>query len=105
MNLEEVRRFALSLPEVTEQPHFEFTSFRVGRIFATGPPDEEHLHIFLDPDESRALAGQDPEVFSELWWGRQLLGVRVRLAPADPTLICEVLEEAWRRKAPKRLLG
>jgi len=36
------------MPEVTEEPHFAYTSFRVkGKIFATAPPDGEHLHIFV----------------------------------------------------------
>jgi hypothetical protein len=34
MTLSQVRRFALSLPETTEEPHFDRTSFRVrGKIF------------------------------------------------------------------------
>jgi hypothetical protein len=34
-----VRRLALSLPETTEEPHHDMTSFRVGgKIFATVTP-------------------------------------------------------------------
>jgi hypothetical protein len=104
MTLDDVRKYALSLPEATEQPHFDYTSFRVGKIFATAPPDGQHLHLFVDENETKALVAENPGIFSELWWGKRLLGVRVRLAEADPELIRELLEEAWRRKAPKRLL-
>jgi len=35
VKLIDARRLAMSLPEVTEEPHFEYTSFRVrGKIFA-----------------------------------------------------------------------
>ena len=104
MTLDEVRNYALSLPEATEQPHFDYTSFRVGKIFATAPPDGRHLHVFVDENETKGLVAENPQVFSELWWGKRLLGVRVRLPDADPELVCELLEDAWRRKAPKRLL-
>ena len=104
MTLDEVRRFALSLPEATEQPHFDYTSFRVGKIFATAPPDGEHLHVFVDESDTKALVEEDPGTYSELWWGKRLLGVRVRLATAQPEVVHELLEDAWRRKAPKRLI-
>jgi len=36
VKLELARRYALSLPEAVEEPHFEYASFRVrGKIFAT----------------------------------------------------------------------
>ena len=48
-SLERARAFALSLPEATEEPHHDMSSFRVrGKIFATVPPDGEHLHVYLD---------------------------------------------------------
>jgi hypothetical protein len=51
MKLDVARRFALSLPETTEAPHFHYASFRVqGKIFATAPPDGEHLHVFVADD-------------------------------------------------------
>jgi len=45
MKVAEVRCYALSLPDTTEEPHFEYSSFRVrGKIFVTVPPDKEHIH-------------------------------------------------------------
>lgn len=43
MKVVQVRRFALSLREVVEAPHFDYASFRVrGKIFAAVPPDGDH---------------------------------------------------------------
>jgi hypothetical protein len=98
------RSFALSLPGVTEQPHFDMTSFRVrGRIFATVPPDENRLHIFVDEPDVDAYVAEDPGAFEPLWWGHQVRGIRVLLAAAQQDRVQELLTEAWRRKAPKRL--
>jgi hypothetical protein len=106
MDVADVRRMALALPEATEEPHFDMTSFRVHhKIFATVPPDGDRLHVFVDEHETKATVADDPDTFEELWWGKTLSGLRVHLAAADPDRIAELLEEAWRRKAPKRLLA
>jgi hypothetical protein len=106
MELQEARQFALSLPEVTEKPHFDMASFRVGgKIFATVPPDGEHLHVFVDEHETRAVVAEDPRAFAELWWGRRLAGVRVHLPAADAQAVFELLEDAWRRRAPRRAIA
>ena len=105
MQIAEVRGFALSLPETSEEPHFEKTSFRVGKkIFATVPPGDGVLHVFVDEEESRACVAQDPETFEELLWGKKLMGLRVVLEGADADHVRELLDEAWRRKAPQRLI-
>jgi hypothetical protein len=104
MRIQQVRKLALSLPGATEEPHFDKTSFRIGRkIFATVPPSDGTLHVFVDEDETRACVAQDPKVFEELWWGKRLVGLRVSLPDADADQVRELLEDAWRRKAPKRL--
>jgi hypothetical protein len=105
MKLEEARRFALSLPEATEEPHFEKSSFRIrGKIFATVPPGNSHLHVFVDESETRASVAEDPVAFEELWWGKRLKGVRVDLRAADSQRVFELLEESWRQRAPERLV-
>jgi hypothetical protein len=106
MRLEEVRRFALSLPGAYEQAHFEKSSFRIGgKIFATVPPGGRHLHVFVDEHEARASVADDPSAFEELKWGKKLAGVRVDLRVADRDTVVELLEESWRRRASKRRIA
>jgi hypothetical protein len=106
MDVQFVREFALSLPEVTEAPHFDYGSFRVkGRIFVTVPPDGRHVHVFVD-EEARALAqALYPEAVEPLHWGKKVLGVRVALDRAKPTAVESLIRAAWRCKAPKRLVA
>jgi hypothetical protein len=104
-DLAEARRLALALPEVTEEPHFDMASFRVrGKIFVTVPPEETRLHVFVDPLEVEAYVAQDPAAFEPLHWGKQVRGVRVNLTATSAASLAEIIEEAWRRKAPKGLV-
>ena len=104
-DIEQVRIFALSLPEATEEPHFEMTSFRVkGKIFATAPPDEAWLHVFVTPEEADASVAEDPAAFELLRWGKRVSGVRVLLAAAEFGRVRELVEDSWRRRAPRRLV-
>jgi hypothetical protein len=107
MRLETARRCALSLPETTEEPHFDKSSFRVrGKIFATVPAGGRHLHVFVNRDEAEALVAEDPSAYEEIVWGRARSDwIRVTLAAADRQQVCELLEEAWRAKAPKRVVA
>ena len=104
MKLAAVRRFALSLPETTEEPHFDLASFRVkGKIFATVPPDEKHLHVFVDGAVLDVLPGRAAEGVREAVLGQACRG------PARDARRGEVggrrgaLAHAWRRRAPKKL--
>jgi hypothetical protein len=106
MDLDQVRKIALSLPEATEAPHFERISFRVGgKIFATALPDSGQLNVMADEPEVRAAVARYPGWCRELWWGKRLSGVQVELTAADPDGIRELLEEAWRMRAPKRAIA
>lgn len=106
MDAEEVRSVALSLPETVEQPHFDSASFRVrGHIFVTLPPDGERAHIFVGEDEVHAAVAERPSSCEELWWGKKLSGVRIHLRDADPLLVSELIIDAWRHRAPKRLVA
>jgi hypothetical protein len=101
-----VRRLALSLPEASEAPHHDMTSYRVaGKIFATVTPDGVGVHIFVGGDEVATYRAEYPGVVEELWWGRRVRGCRVTLADATTSLLRELLTEAWRSRAPKKLLA
>jgi hypothetical protein len=103
VRLRELRRLALSPPQANERDHHGIPSFRVAnRIFAT-VPDDEHLHVMIGHDETDMAVSAAPHAFEELWWGKRLAGVRVKLAAANLDLLTVLLTEAWRRKAPRRL--
>jgi len=104
MTVDDVRRLALSLPEATEQGHHGIPSFRVRkRIFAT-LPDDAHAHVMIEPEAAAFVASTTPDSVEELLWGKQVAGVRVTLGDVDPGLLAQLLDDAWRRVAPKRLL-
>ena len=105
-DIDSVRAFALSLPGAAEEPHFDKTSFRVRKkIFATAPPGGSYLHVFVADDEVAASVAEDPGAFEPLLWGKQVRGLRVRLAAAQQDRVAELLEESWRRKAPANLVA
>ncbi len=104
ISLAQARRAALAQPEALEQDHHGFPSFRVGgKIFAT-QPDDRHFHLMVDEARVRAALAIDPAGCEELWWGRRLSGVRVELAQIEPALFADLVEDAWRRKCPPRLV-
>ena len=105
MTLEAARTFAFSLPETTEAPHHQMSSFRVrGKIYATVPPDGDHVHIFVDELQTKAMVAENPAAFEELWWGKKLSGIRVTLSKADEASVFELLEESWLMRAPADVL-
>jgi len=105
VTIRQVRQLALSLPEAVEADHHGMPSFRVAKkIFAT-VPDNAHLHVMVGPDEKDMAVASAPEAYRELMWGKRLAGVRVDLAAAGMDLLAVLLREAWRRKAPRRLVS
>jgi hypothetical protein len=104
MKLEAARRLALSLPEAVEAPHHEAQSFRVrGRIFATVPPDQTQLHVFVpEPQRDLALA-LHPEGLEPLRWGGKVVGLRVALQPVAASVVGPLLRAAWAHRAPASL--
>ncbi len=108
MRIDAVRKYAMSLPETTEEPHFEASSFRVkGKIYCTVPPDGGKLHIYADPLEAEALVAEHPAAYEHIVWGKKPRPewLRIFLAHAEAAQVKELLEDAWRMKAPKRVLA
>ncbi len=105
MKIAEVRRFALKLPEVTEQPHHGSPSFRVrGKIFVTVSPAETHIHVFVSETVRERALALHGEFVEKLWWGGKVWGIRIELAPAAPAVVKELVRSAWKSKAPGALV-
>lgn len=103
MKYSTLQRHARSLAGVSEAPHFNTHSYRVGgRIFMTVPPGETHVHVFV-PDEARipAIAAY-PAFIEKLVWGAKVVGLRVALDGADTRVVKALVTAAWQAKAAKR---
>ena len=105
MNLAQLRRYALSLPECEEEPHFDRTSFRVrGKIFVTARPADSHIHVFVPEAIREPALAMHPHHVSKLLWGGKVVGLRVELTSAPATLVRDLVRSAWESRAPKALI-
>jgi hypothetical protein len=105
MKIAAVRQYALGLPDVAEEPHFRYSSFRVrGKIFVTVPPQETHVHVFVGEQHREPMLEMYPEFIDKLTWGAKTVGLRIALAKARPAVVRQLLRQAWESKAPKALL-
>jgi hypothetical protein len=71
---------------------------------ADAADDEEFLVVRCDPGERAALLAEDPKTFFVTPHYETYPGVIVRLATVRPDQLHELLTEAWRLVAPKRLV-
>jgi hypothetical protein len=102
MTLAQIRKHALSLPGVTEVPHFDRTSFRVkGKIFVTARPSEAHIHVFVPEQYREPALAMYPDHMSKLLWGGKVVGLRIELPKASIAVVKDLVTFAWESKAPK----
>jgi hypothetical protein len=106
MQARTVRRIALSLPETEERETWETATFRVrNKIFVMFSDQERELWIKSDIDEQRALTEMDPETFFVPPYVGPSGWVGVRIRTVDRDELGELVTEAWRLTAPKRLVA
>jgi hypothetical protein len=106
MQARTVRRIALSLPEAEERETWETATFRVrNKIFVMFSDRERELWIKSDFDEQRALTQTDPETFFVPPYVGPSGWVGVRIRTVDRDELSELVTEAWRLTAPKRLVA
>ena len=106
MNAAQLRKIALALPEAEERETWETATFRVrDKIFAMCSEHERHVWIKSTLDEQIALTSMEPEAYfvppyvgSKGWIGAVV-------AKADRGEVEDLLTEAWRMTAPKRLVA
>jgi hypothetical protein len=112
----DVRRLALSLPETSEDA--EGFAVRVsGKAFAWGwmeridpkrarVPNSDVLAVRVENElEKQSLLALDTDVFFTEPHYNGYPAVLVRLPAIDLELLEKVLTDAWRTKAPRRLLN
>jgi hypothetical protein len=100
-----VRRLALALPGVEEGVSYGTPGFRVrGKLLARLWEDGATLVVKCGDDERDFRMKANPETFFVTDHYRGYPTVLVRLARVRQADLQAVLEEAWRRQAPKRLV-
>ena len=105
MSKETFRKLALSFPEVTEEPHFEKTSFRVKKkIFATydGANNRACLKLSEINQSVFTQASQGAIYIVPNTWGKQGW-TYVDLKKISKGLFTEALTAAYCDVAPKKL--
>ena len=106
VTLATVRRLALALPGVEEGLSYGTPGFRVrGKFLARLWEDGETLVVKCGDDERDFRMQADPETFFITDHYRGYPTVLVRLPRVTTADLKEVLEEAWRRQAPRRLVA
>ncbi len=101
-----VRTRALSLPEAEERETWGEATFRVrNKIFLMIDPDGKRAAVKSTHDEQAAVLAQDPETF----FRPEYVGVHgwigVVISRVDRKEMEELIIEAWRMTAPKRVVS
>ncbi|GAA3037005.1 MmcQ/YjbR family DNA-binding protein [Kitasatospora albolonga] len=96
----------LALPEAGERVTWETTvTLRVAeKIFAMGTPGSGEVTVKASKEDQAELLAAEPEVFSSAPYVGRHGWVLVRLAGVDGGELRELMAEAWRSVAPKRLV-
>jgi hypothetical protein len=104
---DQVRALGLAFPGVEEATSYGTPALRVRRRFMCRmrtDPDALVIRV-VDLGEREALLQGQPEVFFSTPHYDGYPYVLVRLAAVDPVELAELVEDAWRTQAPKRLVA
>ncbi|MGV3696050.1 MmcQ/YjbR family DNA-binding protein [Flavobacterium sp.] len=98
------RELALSFPEVTEEPHFEKTSFRIKKkIFATYDAVNERACIKLSEIDQSAFSTDNSVIYPlHNKWGKQGWTL-IEMKKVHSDLFKDALITAYCEVAPKKL--
>lgn len=105
VSIEAFRQLALSFPQTTEAPHFEKTSFRVGKkIFATYDDANKTVVLKLSEIQQDIFSKTDKAAIYPVpnKWGKQGWTV-IELKKVNKELLVDALTTAYCEVAPKKL--
>lgn len=104
---ENLRTLAMALTEVTEEPHFEKSSFRVRKkIFCTVDQAKRQAVLKLNENDQSVFCAYDPEAVYPVAgaWGKKGW-TTFELSKTHTDLFADALNTAYRTVAPKKLAG
>lgn len=105
MDGEAARRLALSFPETEEKETWGHPTFRVrDRMFMAMAADGGGVTVKATPEAQAALVGSEPETFSIPAYVGRHGWVGIALDRVDPEELAELVQDAWRMTAPKRVV-
>ena len=103
---DELRQVVRSLPEAEERETWGHPTFRVrDRMFAAMSEDGQEATVTATRQEQAALVSAAQETFGIPAYVGRHGWVSIQLATVDPAELRELIVEAWRQTAPKRLVA
>lgn len=108
IELEDIRRAATALPGVEEDTHFNLPAFKVnGKVFVVLQEGRHHAILHVDERTAEATVAESPAACEAVSrnGGRIFVGLRVDLEGMGPGAFDELVERAWRHRAPKRMVA
>jgi hypothetical protein len=103
----QVRDWVLALPGGREVVVEEWghPTLRVGdKMFASGAEGSPTVTVKASKEEQAELIAAAPETYSVAAYVGRFGWVQVQLSTVDPDELHELIVEAWRRTAPRRLV-
>ena len=103
VDIETFRQLALSFPEVSEQPHFELTSFRVNKkIFATLDEKRNRACLMLSQIDQSVFCSHDISVIYAVPNKRGQKGATfVELKLVNKSILKAALTQAYKKHSKK----
>jgi hypothetical protein len=106
VTFDQVTKMALVFPGVEATSSFGTPALKVkGKFMARLREPDVMVLKCVEDDEQQFLMGTQPEVFFLTDHYRGWPGILIRLSEVHPREMRELIEQSWRRLAPKKLLA
>jgi hypothetical protein len=104
----DAQRIVATLPggeEVIVVEWGDHPTFRVNnKMFASGAPDSTTMSVKASKEDQAELVASRPETFAVARYVGRFGWIEVQLPNVDEAELRELLTDAWRRTAPKKLI-
>ena len=104
VSIESFRKLAMSFPDVTEEPHFEKTSFRINKkIFATFDEKNNRAVLKLNVIDQSVFCASSEMIFYPIpnKWGKQGWTI-VELSKVRPEMFKDALIRSYENVISKK---